>query len=99
MLVWQVPVPPAPLTDRAYVLVLAGVTLRLPFTLTVPIPWLSDAAVAFVEVQVRGELAPAVIVAGLAEIEQVAAGVAGGWLTVMLTWQVPFPPAPLTDRV
>ena len=67
-----------------------GVTLRVPFRATVPMPLSMLADVAFVVAQVSVEELPEVMDCGLAEIVTV-----GSWLTVMVTLLVTVPAGPV----
>ena len=58
--------------------VLLGLTAVVPLVLTDPTPALMEAEVALLEDQLSVDWAPALTVVGLAEMEQVAAGIGAG---------------------
>lgn len=84
-----VTLPPLPVAVIVYVVVTVGVTVFDPFKKTLPIPWLIEAAVALLVVQLRVELWPCD--RKLGEALKVITGSAG--LTVIFAVAVVLVPA------
>ena len=85
-----VAVPPGPVAVNVYFVVFVGLTTLVPEGETAPMPWSIETVVAFVVVQVRVEVCPAVMVEG--EAESFAVGIELCTVTVAVAVAVPLLP-------
>jgi len=86
-----------PSTVRVYVIVAAGETVCEPFTGSAPMPLSSEADAALALVHASVDEFPALMVEGLAEMEQDGGG--GGFVTVTFAVYFAVLPLPLALRV
>ena len=85
-----VAVPPGPVAVKVYCVVFVGLTTLVPEGETAPMPWSIETVVAFVVVQVRVEVSPAVMDEG--EAESFAVGINSCTVTVAVAVTVPLLP-------